>query len=126
MKPASLATTATVPVSPTSSLIFTTGHIRFDLKTGALVREQKQNSKPSCLDAALKNADASQGLGQGYRFISYLVHVEDEKVMQDVFWRMAPGHRPAWCTVMAKEINVKGMRAEIAAEGLFVMMFRIG
>lgn len=36
--------------------------------------------------------------------------------MQDVFWRMAPGHRPAWCTVMPKEINVKGMRAEIAAE----------
>lgn len=38
--------------------------------------------------------------------------------MQDVFWRRAPGHRPAWCTVMAKEINVKGMRAEIAAEGV--------
>lgn len=66
----------------------------------------------------MKNADASQGLGQDYRFISYLVHVEDEKVMQDVFWRRAPGHRPAWCTVMAKEINVKGMRAEIAAEGV--------
>lgn len=118
VKPASLATTATVPVSPTSSLIFTTGHIGFDLKTGALVRETAEAEFEAiftCLDAALKNADASQGLGQGYRFISYLVHVEDEKVMQDVFWRRAPGHRPAWCTVMAKEINVKGMRAEIAA-----------
>ncbi|GMF69083.1 unnamed protein product [Aspergillus oryzae] len=109
VKPASLATTATVPVSPTSSLIFTTGHIGFDLKTGALVRETAEAEFEAiftCLDAALKNADASQGLGQGYRFISYLVHVEDEKVMQDVFWRRAPGHRPAWCTVMAKEINV--------------------
>ncbi|KAE8138373.1 hypothetical protein BDV38DRAFT_282049 [Aspergillus pseudotamarii] len=121
LKPASLATTATVPVSSTTSLVYTTGHIGLDLKTGALVHETAEAEFEAiftCLDAALKNAGVNQGLAQGYRFISYLVHVEDEEVMQNVFRRMVPGHTPTWCTVIVKEINVKGMRAEIAAEGV--------
>ncbi|KAE8374458.1 hypothetical protein BDV26DRAFT_284263 [Aspergillus bertholletiae] len=121
LKPASLATTATVPVSPTSSLVFTTGHIGLNLATGALVRETAEAEFEAiftCLDAALKNAGANRGLAQGYRFVSYLVSAEDEIVMQKVFRRMVPGHTPTWCTVLVKEINVPGMRAEIAAEGV--------
>ncbi|KAB8223819.1 hypothetical protein BDV33DRAFT_200183 [Aspergillus novoparasiticus] len=104
-KPASLATTATVPVSPTSSLIFTTGNIGLDLKTGTLVRETAEAEFEAiftCLDAALKNAGVSRGLAQGHRFVSYIVHVEDEKVMQDVFRRMFLGHTPTWCAAIVK------------------------
>ncbi|KAE8337213.1 hypothetical protein BDV24DRAFT_167491 [Aspergillus arachidicola] len=105
LTPSSLATTATVPASPTGSLIFTTGHTGLDLKTGALVRETAEAEFEAiftCLGAALKNAGVSWGRAQGHRFVSYIVHVEDENVMQDVFRRMVPGHTPTWCTVIVK------------------------
>lgn len=38
LKPASYATTATFPVTPTTSLIFTTGHIGLNHETGELVQ----------------------------------------------------------------------------------------
>ncbi|BCR90947.1 uncharacterized protein ACHE_60833A [Aspergillus chevalieri] len=121
LKPASYATTATVPVSPTASLVYTTGHIGLRLDTAELVHESLEAEFKAiftCLDAALKNAGAIRGLAQAYRFTSYLVRAEDEAVMQSVFRRMAPGHTPTWCSVLVKEINVKGMSAEIAAEGV--------
>ncbi|KAK1143723.1 hypothetical protein N8T08_006123 [Aspergillus melleus] len=114
------ATTAKVPVSPSTSLIYTTGHIGLNLATGKLVSETPETEFEAifiCLDAALKHAGAARGLAQSYRFTSYLVHAEDEKIMQDVFQKLVPGHTPTWCTVLVKEINVRGMRAEIAAEG---------
>ena len=121
LKPASYATTATVPVSPTASLVYTTGHIGLRLDTAELVHgslEAEFEAIFTCLDAALKNAGATHGLLQAYRFTSYLVRAEDEAIMQGVFRRMAPGHTPTWCSVLVKEINVKGMSAEIAAEGV--------
>ncbi|KAE8147899.1 hypothetical protein BDV25DRAFT_131683 [Aspergillus avenaceus] len=121
LKPASLATTATVPVSPTSSLVFTTGHVGLDLETGTLVHDTPEAEFKAiftCLDAALKHAGVRTGLAGAYRVVAYLVHVEDEKVMHEVFRSMAPGHTPTWCTVLVKAINVKETRAEIAAEGV--------
>lgn len=120
LKPSSLATTATVPVSPTTSLVFTTGHIGLDLETGALVNSSARAEFEAifnCLDAALKHAGIVKGLAQAYKFVSYLTKAEDEVVMQRVFQERFPGITPTWATVIVKEINVPGMRAEIVAEG---------
>ena len=38
--------------------------------------------------------------------------------MEGVFQRMVPGHTPTRCSVLVKEVNVKEMSAEIAAEGV--------
>lgn len=119
--PASYATTATVPLSPNTSLIYTTGHIGLDLTTCDLINDTPEHEFEAifaCLDAALKHAGAKEGLRAAFKFVSYLVNVEDEAVMQEVFKRLYPGHTPTWCTVLVKAINVEGMRAEIAAEGV--------
>ncbi|KAJ6094548.1 hypothetical protein N7467_002061 [Penicillium canescens] len=119
LKPASLATTATVPVSPTTSFVFTTGHIGLDLETGNLVNSSARaefEALFTCLDAALKNAGISKGLAQAYKLVSYLANSEDEAIMQQVFRQMCPGLTPTWTTVVVKEIVVPNMRAEIAAD----------
>lgn len=121
LKPSSLATTATVPVSPTTSLVFTTSHIGLDLKTGDLVNSSvvaEFEAIFSCLDAALKNAGVSKGLGQAYKLVSYLVNPQDEAVMQQVFQKMVPAHTPTWTSVIVKEIVVPNMRAEVVAEAV--------
>lgn len=121
LKPSSLATTATIPLSPTASLVVTTGHLGLDLETGQLVNssaEAEFNAIFSCLDAALKNAGIVEGLLGAYKFVSYLVHAEDEPLMLRVFQQRFLGHTPTWSTVIVKEINVSTMRAEIAAEGV--------
>ncbi len=120
LKPAALATTASVHITPTTSLLVTTGHIGLDLKTGALVNDTIENEFDaifSCLDAALKDAGATRGLRQAYKFVSYLVNAEHEPVMQAIFKKRWPGHTPTWATVIVKSINVPGMSAEIVAEG---------
>ncbi|KAE8345512.1 hypothetical protein BDV24DRAFT_159376 [Aspergillus arachidicola] len=121
LRPASYSTTARVPISPTTSLVFTTGHIGLNLQDGSLVNDTLEREFEAifrCLDAALKNAGATAGLNQAYRFTSYLVRSEDEPVMQGVFKKMFPGHCPTWNLVIVKEINVPGMSAEITAEGV--------
>ncbi|RAH66720.1 RidA family protein [Aspergillus aculeatinus CBS 121060] len=119
LKPTSLSTTATVPVSRTTSLVFTTGHIGLDLATGSLVNTTvtaEFNAIFDCLGAALKHAGVARGLHQAYRVVSYLTSPDHEAEMHRVFQQRVPGHTPTWCTVIVKEINVPGMRAEIAAE----------
>lgn len=121
LKPSSLATTATVPVSPTTSLVFTTGHIGLDLETGELVNSSAAAEFEAifnCLDAALKDAGIAAGLALAYKFVSYLTNAEDEAVMQGVFQRRFPGATPTWATVIVRAINVPNMRAEIVAEGV--------
>ncbi|KAL4906344.1 hypothetical protein BDW74DRAFT_177358 [Aspergillus multicolor] len=121
LKPNSLSTTATVPVSSTTSLVFTTGHIGLDLQTGELINstdEAEFKAIFDCLDVALKHAGIEAGLNQAYKFVAYLVNVEDEKIMHSVFQRRFPGATPTWSTVLVQAINVKGMRAEIVAEGV--------
>ena len=120
LRSASLASTATVPISPSTALVFTTGHVGLDLQTGRLVNDTSEHEFEAifkCLDAALKHAGAKGGLKEAYRFTSYLTQVEDEQVMYRVFQNMCPGHTPTWCLVMVERINIDGMRAEIAAEG---------
>lgn len=119
LKPFSLATTATVPVSPTTSLVYTTSHIGLDLKTGELVNSSVRAEFEAifdCLDAALKNAGVSRGLAEAFRLVSYLVNPEHESFMQEIFKLRFPGHTPTWVLVIVKEINVAGMRAELTAE----------
>ncbi|KAJ5454495.1 uncharacterized protein N7458_005451 [Penicillium daleae] len=121
LKPASLATTATVPISPTVSLIFTTGHIGLNLTTGDLVNhsaEAEFEAVFDCLDAALKDAGVSNGLRQAYKLVAYLVDSGDEAIMMQVFQRKFPGHTPTWTSVVVKEIVAPKMRAEVAAEGV--------
>ncbi|KAJ5380094.1 uncharacterized protein N7496_002522 [Penicillium cataractarum] len=121
LKPSSLATTATVPVSPTTSLVFTTGHIGLDLKTGNLVNhsaEAEFEAVLDCLDAALKYAGVLNGLREAYKLVGYLTSAGDEASMMQVFKRKFPGHTPTWTNVVVKEIVVPNMRAELAAEGV--------
>lgn len=121
LRPAGLATTATVPLSTSASLIVTTGHIGLDLSTGALVIddiEREFDAIFSCLDAAFRDAGARDGLRQAYKFISYILRAQDEIVMQQVFKRRWPGHTPTWATVIVQAINVPQAHAEIVAEGI--------
>lgn len=121
LRPASLATTAKVPVSPKTSLVFTTSHVGLDLQTGELVNktiEAEFEAIFNCLDEALKYAGIAVGVFQAYRLTSYLVDAKDEAAMQDVFKRMFPGHTPTWTLVIVKAINVPGMRAEITADAV--------
>lgn len=110
-----------VPISPTTSLVFTTGHICLNLQDGSLVSDTLEREFEAifrCLDAALKNAGATAGLNQAYQFISYLVRSEDEVVMQGVFKKMFPRHCATWNLVIVEETNVLRMSAEITAEGV--------
>ena len=120
LKPASLATTAAVPISPTTTLIYTTTHLGLDLETCELVNDTIEGEFEAifnCLDAALKNAGAVRGCGDAYRFTSYMTKAEYEPTMQEVFKRRWPGHTPTWATVIVPSINIPSARAEIAAEG---------
>ena len=120
LKHASLATTATVPVSHTTSLVSTTSHIGLDLKTGKLVNDAATAEFEAifaCLDAALKNAGVAEGLTRAYKLVSYLVNPEVETVMQRVFQSRFPGHTPTWTVAIVKE-TVPGMRAEVTAEAV--------
>lgn len=120
LRSASLATTATIPVSKSTSLIFTTGHVGLDLRTGKLVNDTIEHEFEAifkCLDAALRHAGAKDGLRQAYKFTSYLTSVEHEKPMYQEFKKICSGHTPTWCLVMVERINIEGMSAEITAEG---------
>lgn len=114
------STTVSVPVSPTTSLVYTTGHLGLDLSTGSLVRsslEDEFNAIFDCLDAALKNHGVSGGCGQALRFISYLTSPDHEPTMQSVFKKRWPGHQPTWVAVIVSEVvGGGGMHGEIAAE----------
>jgi len=121
LKPASRATTAIVPVSTTTSLVFVMGHIGLNLETGELVKDSPAaefDAIFNCLDAALKHAGISKGLGQAYELVSYPASSDCESVMQEVFKRRFPGQTPIWTTVVVKEIVVPGMRAEVSAEAV--------
>lgn len=119
LKPLSLATTATVPISSTTSLVYTTSHLGLDLVTGKAINstiEAEFEAAFDCLDAALKDAGISSGLFQAFKMVSYLVDPAHESVMQEIFKRRFPGHTPTWTMVIVKEINVPGMRVELSAE----------
>jgi enamine deaminase RidA (YjgF/YER057c/UK114 family) len=120
LKP-SLATTATVPVSPTTSFVYTTGHIGLDLETGNIINSPVENEFEAifdCLDAALRHAGATLGLRHAFNLVAYLVDSTDEETMMRVFRQRLPGHTPTWTTVVVKEIVVPKMRAEISASGV--------
>ena len=122
LKPASLATTATISLTSQTSLLVTTGHIVLDLETCALVTsngiEAEFDAIFNCLDATFRDAGVSEGLRQAYKFVSYITRAEDEAIMQSVFKKRWPGHTLAWATVIVQAINVPELHAEIVAEGV--------
>lgn len=121
LKNASLSTTATVPISPTTSLVYTTGHIGLDVVTGELVKddlESEFNAIFNCLDVALKNAGVEAGIQDAFRIVSYLVKADHEKIMQKVFRAKWPGHTPTWVTVIVAGVVGGDMHGEITADAV--------
>lgn len=119
LRPAPYSTTARIPVSPSTSLIVTTGHIGLSLTDGSIITtsvEAEFNAIFDCLDAALKHAGAKDGLLNAYRFTAYLTSAEYEATMQEVFRSRWPGHAPTWTNVIVKGINVPMVRAEVNCE----------
>ncbi|KAM0713398.1 hypothetical protein Q7P37_010360 [Cladosporium fusiforme] len=116
------STTASIPITPSASLVYTTGHLGLDLSTGILVRsslEAEFEAIFECLDAALKHANIRRGCEQAFRFTSYLTSPEYEITMQQVFKRKWPGHQPTWVAVVVSQlVGGPGMHAEIAAEAV--------
>lgn len=116
------STTVAIPVSPNTSLVYTTGHIGLDLTTGKLVYtslEAEFNAIFDCLDAALQNHGVSGGCGQAFKFVAYLLTPDVESTMQKVFKERWPDHQPTWVTAIVKEVVGGGnMHAEIAAEAV--------
>lgn len=116
------STTASVTITPNTSLVYTTGHLGLDLKTGSLVKsslDAEFDAIFECLDAALKHADVKDGCGQAFKFTSYLTSTDYESTLQEVFKRKWPGHQPTWVAVIVSElVGGPGMHAEIAAEAV--------
>lgn len=121
LKDASLSTTATVPISPTTSLVYTTGHIGLNTETGELVKDNLRSEFEAifnCLDVALKNAGVKAGINDAYRIVSYLVDPGHEKTMQEMFQKRWPGHTPTWVTVIVAGVAGGDMHAEISADAV--------
>ncbi|KIW36496.1 uncharacterized protein PV06_11263 [Exophiala oligosperma] len=119
LRPAPYSTTARIPISPSTFLIVTTGHIGLSLDDGSIITttvETEFNAIFDCLDTALKHAGAKDGLFNAYRFTAYLTSAEYEGTMQAVFRSRWPGHAPTWTNVIVKSINVPEARAEINCE----------
>lgn len=116
------STTASVPISPSCSLVYTTGHLGLDVESGKLVSkslEAEFDAIFNCLDAALKNAGVKNGCGSAFKFTSYLTDARSEATMQAVFKARWPDHFPTWTTVLVKEIaGASYMHSEIAAEAV--------
>ncbi|KAL3441116.1 hypothetical protein BJX65DRAFT_314149 [Aspergillus insuetus] len=121
LRTSSLATTASIPLSPTTTLITTTGHIGLDLSTGETITssvEAEFNAIFNCLDAALRSAGMYGGLGDAHKVVAYFVHAGDEKVMLDLWRERFPGCTPTWTSVVVCGIVVEGVRAEVQVEGV--------
>lgn len=88
----SLATTAKIPLGSVS-LIFTTGHVGIDLRTGQLITETVEsefNAIFDCPDAALRNAGAADGILSAFKIVAYLTRAEDDAVLNRVFRERYP------------------------------------
>ncbi|KAH6892611.1 hypothetical protein B0T10DRAFT_458319 [Thelonectria olida] len=119
LRSASIATTATVPL--TGTLVVTTGHVGLNLETGEFVTgsiEDEFNAIFNCLDAALKNAGVSKGLGGAHKLLACFLRAEDEATLHAIFRKRYPGHTPTWTSVVVAGIMNPGMNAEVQAEAI--------
>ena len=115
-------TTASVPISPYATLVYTTSHLGLDLQTGVLIRESLQAEVEAifdCLDAALKNAGVIEGCGQAFKFTCCMRSVQQQSTVEAVFKGKWAGHQPAWVAVIVSDfVGGPGMNVEIAAEAV--------
>ncbi|RSM04625.1 hypothetical protein CDV31_009949 [Fusarium ambrosium] len=119
LRSASLATTASIPI--TGTLVITTGHVGVNLKTGELVTssvEEEFNAVFDCIDAALRNAGVSKGLGSAHKLIAYFTRAEDEATMLALFRKRWPGHTPTLTSVVVAALVNPGMHLELQAEAI--------
>ena len=120
LRSSSLATTAKIPFG-SACLVVTTGHVGIDLQTGRLVTETIEaefNAIFDCLDAALRNAGAAQGLYSAFKIVVYLTRAEDDVVLNQVFRKRYPGHSPTWTSVEVKGLVSPGAHAEVQADAI--------
>ncbi|KAH7250804.1 hypothetical protein MRS44_000055 [Fusarium solani] len=119
LRSASLATTAAIPI--TGTLIITTGHVGVNLKTGELVTssvEEEFNAVFDCIDAALRNAGVSKGLGSAHKLTAYFTRAEDEATMLALLRKRWPGHTPTLTSVVVAALVNPGMHLELQAEAI--------
>ncbi|RTE81014.1 hypothetical protein BHE90_004460 [Fusarium euwallaceae] len=119
LRSASLATTASIPI--TGTLVITTGHVGVNLKTGELVTssvEEEFNAVFDCIDAALRNAGVSKGLGSAHKLIAYFTRAEDEATMLALLRKRWPGHTPTLTSVVVAALVNPGMHLELQAEAI--------
>ncbi|RSL76572.1 hypothetical protein CEP51_009843 [Fusarium floridanum] len=119
LRSASLATTASIPM--TGTLVITTGHVGVNLKTGELVTssvEEEFNAVFDCIDAALRNAGVSKGLGSAHKLIAYFTRAEDEATMLALLRKRWPGHTPTLTSVVVAALVNPGMNLELQAEAI--------
>ncbi|KAF4967989.1 hypothetical protein FSARC_4550 [Fusarium sarcochroum] len=119
LRSASLATTATIPLS--GSLVITTGHVGVDIKTGQLVTSSTDaefNVVFDCLDAALKNAGVTNGLASAHKLVAYFTRAEDEATLLDIFRKRYPGNTPTLTSVVVAALVNPGMHVEVQAEAI--------
>ncbi|RSL52624.1 hypothetical protein CEP53_008021 [Fusarium sp. AF-6] len=119
LRSASLATTASIPM--TGTLVITTGHVGVNLKTGELVTssvEEEFNAVFDCIDAALRNAGVSKGLGSAHKLIAYFTRAEDEATMLALLRKRWPGHTPTLTSVVVAALVNSGMHLELQAEAI--------
>ncbi|RMJ17844.1 hypothetical protein CDV36_002537 [Fusarium kuroshium] len=119
LRSASLATTASIPI--TGTLIITTGHVGVNLKTGELVTssvEEEFNAVFDCIDAALRNAGVSKGLGSAHKLIAYFTRAEDEATVLALLRKRWPGHTPTLTSVVVAALVNPGMHLELQAEAI--------
>ncbi|KAM0428476.1 hypothetical protein ACHAPT_006836 [Fusarium lateritium] len=119
LRSASLATTAAIPI--TGTLVITTGHVGVNLETGELVTssvEEEFNAVFDCLDAALRNAGVSKGLGSAHKLAAYFTRAGDEATMLAIFRKRYPRHTPTLTSVVVAALVNPGMHLELQAEAI--------
>ncbi|CAH0024625.1 unnamed protein product [Clonostachys rhizophaga] len=111
---------ARIPLS--GSLVITGGQPGFD-RHGQLVTESLEKEFEACLDCvetALKAGGVKAGLAGAHKFSAYFLDVRHEAVLQEVWRKRLPEHRPTWVSVGVSQLAVPGMRIEISAEAALI------
>ncbi|KAJ4263327.1 hypothetical protein NW762_006145 [Fusarium torreyae] len=109
---------AKIPLSGT--LVVTSGQPGFD-RHGQVVTESLEKEFEACLDcveAALKAGGVEAGLASAHKFSAYFLDIRQESLMQEIWRKRFPEHRPAWVSVGVSQLAVPGMHIEISAEAV--------
>ncbi|RKK71270.1 hypothetical protein BFJ69_g11118 [Fusarium oxysporum] len=109
---------ARIPLS--GSLVVTSGQPGFD-RDGQLVTECLEKEFEACLDcveAALMAGNVKAGLVGAHKLTAYFLDIRHEPLMQDVWKKRLPEHRPTWVSIGVSQLAMPGMHIEISAEAV--------